>query len=40
VGGYAADVLVVDGSVFDDPMLLSAPRLVLVRGTPVVGGFA
>jgi imidazolonepropionase-like amidohydrolase len=37
--GYAADVLVVDGEVSRDPALLSAPRMVLVRGTPVVGGF-
>jgi imidazolonepropionase-like amidohydrolase len=37
--GYAADVLVVDGDLSDDPTLLSAPRVVLIRGTPVVGGF-
>jgi imidazolonepropionase-like amidohydrolase len=37
--GCAADVLVVDGDVSHDPTLLSAPQLVLMRGTPVVGGF-
>ena len=33
--GYAADVLVVDGDLAQDPSLLSAPREVLVRGTAV-----
>jgi imidazolonepropionase-like amidohydrolase len=33
--GYAADVLVVDGDLAKDLLLLSAPRAVLVRGTPV-----
>jgi imidazolonepropionase-like amidohydrolase len=38
--GYAADVLVVDGDVSRDPAVLDAPRLVLVRGTPVLSAFA
>jgi imidazolonepropionase-like amidohydrolase len=37
--GYAADVLLVDGDVSKDPTLLSAPRTVLMRGTPVGDGF-
>jgi imidazolonepropionase-like amidohydrolase len=32
--GYAADLLVVDGDLAQNPALLSAPRQVLVRGTP------
>jgi imidazolonepropionase-like amidohydrolase len=38
--GYAADVLVVDGDVSRDSAVLRAPRLVLVRGTPVPAAFA
>lgn len=34
-GGFAADVLVVDGDLVQDPSLLSAPREVLIRGTAV-----
>ncbi|HET6561957.1 MAG TPA: amidohydrolase family protein [Marmoricola sp.] len=34
--GYAADLLVVDGDLAQDPSLLGAPREVVVRGTPVV----
>jgi imidazolonepropionase-like amidohydrolase len=33
--GYAADLLVLDGDLAQDPALLSAPQEVLVRGTPV-----
>jgi imidazolonepropionase-like amidohydrolase len=33
--GYAADVLVVDGDLAQDPSLVSAPREVLVRGIAV-----
>lgn len=33
--GYAADLLVVDGDLAQDPSLLSQPREVLVRGIPV-----
>ena len=33
--GFAADLLVVDGDLAQDLSLLSAPREVLVRGTPV-----
>jgi imidazolonepropionase-like amidohydrolase len=33
--GYAADILVVDGDLAQDLSLLSRPRAVLVRGTPV-----
>ncbi|WP_165372405.1 amidohydrolase family protein [Nocardioides iriomotensis] len=33
--GYAADLLVVDGDLAEDPSLLGRPRHVLVRGTPV-----
>jgi imidazolonepropionase-like amidohydrolase len=33
--GYAADVLVVDGNLAQDPSLLGGPREVLVRGTRV-----
>jgi imidazolonepropionase-like amidohydrolase len=38
--GYAADVLVVQGDVSRDPTALGAPRLVLMRGTPVPAVFA
>jgi imidazolonepropionase-like amidohydrolase len=33
--GFAADILVVDGNLAQDPALLSTPRQVLIRGTPV-----
>jgi len=33
--GFAADLLVVDGDVAQNPALLSAPRQVLLRGTPL-----
>ncbi|MFL6129063.1 MAG: amidohydrolase family protein [Mycobacteriales bacterium] len=33
--GYAADLLVVDGDLAKDLSVLSAPREVLLRGTPV-----
>lgn len=33
--GFAADILVVDGNLAQDPAVLNAPRQVLIRGTPV-----
>jgi imidazolonepropionase-like amidohydrolase len=35
--GFAADILVVDGDLAHDPSVLSTPRQVLIRGTPVAG---
>ncbi len=33
--GHAADILVIDGDLSQDISLLSRPRAVLVRGTPI-----
>ena len=35
--GYAADIVVVDGDLAQDPSILSTPRQVLIRGTPSAG---
>ena len=35
--GFAADILVVDGDLAQDPSVLSTPRQVLIRGTPMAG---
>jgi len=33
--GFAADILIVDGNLADDPSLLARPRHVVIRGTPI-----